>query len=134
MWVEKIMRKTILLILFLGLLVGCASTEQEEIKIGVLAPLTGPIADYGQDMKESYELAITEFNENHQDKKIKLIYEDTCIDLKATTTALKKFKEVDNVMAVLGPFCGSENVIAGEFSTQNNLFIISPGDNFGKNG
>lgn len=127
--------------IFIGLLVvsllvvsGCSEKPQEEIKIGVIGPFTGVIADLGEDMTQSFEMVFEEVGEVNG-KKVKLIYEDTkCNDLSGMISALNKLKEINNVVAVLGPFCGTTNKIAGEFSTQNKMFIISPGDNFGKTG
>lgn len=113
--------------------------HQPEIKIGVLAPLTGAadVDRFGEYMRQSFDLAAKEINAQGgiDGKKIKLIYEDTqCINLQATATALKKFKEIDQVAAVLGPYCGGPTEIAGKFSTDNQLLIVSSGDNLGKAG
>lgn len=135
------MKKAIILVL-LAFLIACAPTGNvaqpvQEIKLGVIAPLTGPVARFGEYMREGFELAVEEINSagGVDGKQIKLIYEDTkCIDLAGTSAALKKLKEVDNVAAILGPYCGSTNKLAGQFSTDNDIFIISPGDNFGYTG
>ena len=130
-------------ILMIIVVSGCTTTptgqvtKEEEIKIGVIAPLTGVVSWFGDYMRQSFDMAVEEVNAKGgvNGKKIKLIYEDTqCIDLKATTTALKKFKEIDDVAAVLGPYCGSTTSVAGQFSTDNKFFIISSGDNLGKAG
>ena len=126
----------------LAFLIACTPSENvakpiQEIEVGVIAPLTGHVARFGEYMREGIELAVEEINAagGVDGKQIKLIYEDTkCIDLKGTTAALKKLKEVDDVIAVLGPYCGSTNRLAGQFSTDNDLFIIAPGDNFGFTG
>ena len=128
------MKHIIVIGIFL-LLIGCA--EEEVVTIGVLGPFTGPLERSGQHMQEGIELAITEINQagGINGKHIRLIYEDTkCIDLKGTVTALQKLKDIDKVQAIIGPFCGGTNILAGKFSTENNLFIISPGDNFGYTG
>jgi len=56
------MRKILILMILIIALVGCATTSQEavqeEVKIGVLVPLTGPIPHYSEDMREAYELAV----------------------------------------------------------------------------
>ncbi len=124
-------------IVFLFLfLISCAPAEKE-IKVGVIGPFTGFVARFGEYMRESFDMAAEEINAagGIDGKKIKLIYEDDkCIDLPGMISALKKFKDIDKVAAVVGLYCGGENTIAGNFSTENNLFIISPGDNFGFTG
>jgi branched-chain amino acid transport system substrate-binding protein len=133
---------TLLAIMMLG---ACTQSptgkavKQEEIKIGVLAPLTGAagVERLGEYMRQSFDLAAEQINANGgiDGKRIKLLYEDTqCINLQATANALKKFKEIDQVAAVLGPYCGGPTEIAGKFSTDNHLLIVSSGDNLGKTG
>ncbi len=124
------------LAVLLILLAGC-TPQPETIKVGVLGPLTGPVARFGDYMREGIELAVGEINlaGGIDGKKIELIYEDDkCNDLKSASEALQKFKNVDKVAAVLGPYCGGPNFVAGKFSTDNDLFVISPGDNFGFTG
>lgn len=108
-------------------------TSQESVKIGVLGPLTGPVSQFGQYMRDGFELAREEINvKGVNGKQITLIYEDDkCIDLAGASSVMKKFKEVDNVVGMVGPYCGGPNNLAGAFSTDNNFFIISPGDNLG---
>ena len=131
------MRRGILVAILL-ILASCTQVaDQGTIKVGVIAPLTGPVARFGGYLKEGFDLAIDEVNANGgiNGKQIRLLYEDTkCPELTETTVALKKLKEIDEVVAALGPFCGSENMVAGQFSTDNDMFIISPGDNFGNTG
>ncbi len=122
--------------ILLVLLASC-TPQPDTIKVGVIGPLTGPVARFGDYMREGIEIGVEEINSagGIDGKKIELIFEDDkCNDLKATSEAFKKFKEVDRVVAVIGPYCGGPNGIAGEFSTENDLFVISPGDNFGFNG
>ena len=47
----------------------------EPIKIGVILPLTGNQASYGEGIKEGLEIALAEINVNSA-SKISLIYED----------------------------------------------------------
>ncbi len=49
----------------ISLLIGCApkkAAEQQPIKVGVLAPLTGPISAYGQDQVNAVNMAVEEIN------------------------------------------------------------------------
>ena len=124
-----------LLVISLLLLISCSSAP-DEIKIGVVAPLSGPVAQFGEFMKLGFDLAVEEINAagGIDGKNVRLIYEDSkCIDQKALLSALNKLKDIDQVAGVLGPFCGTENVVAGQFATDNKMFIIAPGDNFGPN-
>src|SRR3989338_6293699 len=99
-----------LLVISLLLLISCSSAP-DEIKIGVVAPLSGPVAQFGEFMKLGFDLAVEEINAagGIDGKNVRLIYEDSkCIDQKALLSALNKLKDIDQVAGVLGPFCGAE--------------------------
>ncbi len=123
-------------IFIIFLLLGACASQSSEIKIGALGPYTGPLAEFGEYMREGFELANEEINANGiNDEQISLIYEDDkCIDLSGASSAMKKFKEVDDAVGLVGPYCGGTNNLAGRFSSDNKFFVVSPGDNFGKVG
>jgi len=128
------MKKVILTIVALLFLAACAQPEIETkpIKIGVAAPLTGPLSFFGEWMREGFELALEEVNVAGIDgRKVELIYEDTICLPKEATTALSALDAKDAV-AMLGPFCGSEVQAAASWAEQNKKVTISPGNNFGK--
>lgn len=127
----------IITVLILVLFVNSCVKNENEIRVGVIVPLTGPLAKYGEDMKSGFEIAIDEINGNGgvNGKQIKLIYEDvTCLEVKQAITALNKLTSVDEVTAILGSFCGHIIKATAEFSNANKLFAITSGDNFGKIG
>ena len=134
--------KTTIVAMFLLFFVACAAPtgntiQEDEVKVGVIVPLTGPVAVWGEHIKKSVDIAVEEINGagGVNGKQLKIIYEDSgCTDSKRMLAAFNKVKNFDNVVAVIGPFCGTANKLAGEFSTGNDLFIISPGDNFGRVG
>ncbi len=108
--------------------------NNDEIKIGVVVPLTGKLAKHGEWMKNGLELAKEDINNNGgiNGKKIKLIYEDTKCLPTDTQTALIKLSNVDNILGYIGPFCGSPTFVAAEFSEKNNIIGITPYANYGK--
>jgi branched-chain amino acid transport system substrate-binding protein len=74
-------------------------SEPQVLKIGVIAPLTGPAADYGEEIKNgvlSSSYAGVEF-----------IFEDDKCDPKEAVSAFKKLVEFEKVQYVIGPACGS---------------------------
>lgn len=92
------------------LLIGCSSqnTEQETIKVGLVAPLTGEIASWGQNALAGVTLAINEVNANGgiNGKRIELIVEDDVCSSESVT-AVHKLIDVDKVVGILGPLCSS---------------------------
>lgn len=77
----------------------------EEIKIGVLAPLTGPASSWGEYTRDAAEMAVDEINAAGGVKgvgKMKLIYEDSEGNPKAGVTAVTKLVNRHKVHVVLG--------------------------------
>lgn len=71
--------------------------KEETLKIGVILPLSGPLANFGTDIANGIQL----FAEAHPD--IKVILEDDKFEPKQSLLAYKKLKEVNNVDFFIGP-------------------------------
>lgn len=74
------------------------------IKLGAMAPLSGPSAASGQDMKEGYELAVAEINAKGGilGSKVELILEDDKNDPATGISAFEKLMSKDKVSVVMG--------------------------------
>tara|TARA_B100000315_G_C14078948_1_gene363980 strand:- start:46 stop:348 length:303 start_codon:yes stop_codon:yes gene_type:complete len=71
-----------------SLAVSCGS-ESQTVKIGLLSPQTGPIAQYAPGFEDAGKIAITELNKTHEgDFVFELIIGDSgCDGTQAGTTA-----------------------------------------------
>ena len=78
---------------------------QDTIKIGNIAPLTGPIATYGQSHRNGVQLAVDLVNKDGGilGKRIELINEDDQGDPVVGASAAHKLIERDKVVAIVGP-------------------------------
>ena len=76
----------------------CLADEQSKFKIGVIAPLSGPLAEYGLASKNGIEMAIEENPSLFSN--IKFIYEDSQWDPKIAINAFFKLTKVDKVSIV----------------------------------
>lgn len=74
--------------------------EKGIIKIGVILPLTGPVASLGESAKNGAELAYKNLSEEEK-QKISLVFEDDHFDSKTTVSAFNKLVEVDKVVTVI---------------------------------
>jgi len=74
--------------------------KTESVKVGVVVPLTGDAAVYGQDIRNGIELA----KEDFLGTNIEVIYEDACIAPDALKSA-QKLVMADNVDLISGVFC-----------------------------
>lgn len=74
--------------------------KKETIKIGVILPLTGPIASLGESAKNGAELAYNNLS-GAEKQEVSLIFEDDHFDPKITVTAFNKLVDVDKVTAII---------------------------------
>jgi len=74
------------------------------IKIGAMAPMSGPGAASGQDMKEGYELALAEINGKGGilGSRVELVLEDDKNDPATAMAAFEKLMSRDKVTVVMG--------------------------------
>lgn len=89
----------VILLAFVGFMTldqSNTNNQEEVIKIGVIVPLTGKGATWGENVRDSVELAYSELSEEDQ-KRFKILYEDDELDPAKTVGAYKKLKNVDNV-------------------------------------
>lgn len=100
----KISRTDRLLFIFLMFVlpalisVGTASSAENEIKklkVGVIVPLTGPLAFFGQDYVRTYELATEDIPELKN--AFDVVFEDSAYDSKQAVSALNKLVSSDRV-------------------------------------
>lgn len=97
--------------------------KEEKIKIGVILPLTGFLANTGIDTKNAIELAYTDSNSSD----IELIYEDDACDATKALTAYRKLVDIDNVDFIIGPFCGQSAMSVLGSINSDKVIAISPG-------
>ncbi|MFA6064658.1 MAG: branched-chain amino acid ABC transporter substrate-binding protein [archaeon] len=103
-----------------------SSSNKDEYVIGVTLPLTGELANYGTDSRQSIELAVTEINSNGgiNGSKIKLVFEDDQCDKTSAVTNVEKLSN-DGIKLVLGPFCSGASLAVAPLSEKKDLFFIS---------
>jgi branched-chain amino acid transport system substrate-binding protein len=86
----------------------------EPIKIGVSAPMTGPVGFFGQDQKQGLEMAREEINAagGVLGRPIKLVYADNQCNPTESVSAVRKLIDLDNVVALFGGICSSATLAA----------------------
>lgn len=110
---------SIILFIFLAIFfVGCQSnikdikqTDTDIIKIGVILPLSGDVAVFGESSKNAIEMALRETPENIRNK-IKIIYEDDQFNPVNTISAFQKLNTVDNIDVLITFTSAPSNAVA----------------------
>lgn len=118
---------TRILLLVLLLLIPAMSFADEnppprEVKLGFLAPLSGPFAAWGESILRGAELAA-------QDTRIRFridIQDDACEATKALTIGTK-FVAVDGVRFVIGPGCDDALLALAPVARQHHALLFSTG-------
>jgi branched-chain amino acid transport system substrate-binding protein len=111
-----------------ALLGGCSkNTTGNEISVGVLVPLTGGAASYGQNSQRGVELALKDFASSHPDIKVKLKVEDSRGEASVGLRAAQKMVEVDGVQAVVGCVTSGVTLAVAPLMNERKIPIISPG-------
>ena len=110
--------KTSLAIAALSLGCGIASAQQgiskDEILIGTIQDLSGPLAGYGKQARAGMQMAIEEINElgGIHGRKIKLLVEDAAYDPKKAILATQKLVNQDKIFMMVGHIGTAQNEAA----------------------
>ncbi len=120
-------------IIFLAFLIsGCSttpsgqiSTEKREIvKIGVIAPLTGDAAQWGEAVQNGISIVQDELKNDNTYFEYKFIIEDDQLQNAKTVTAFHKLNDIDRINALLSISSGSGNAVA-PLAEQSKVIMFS---------
>jgi branched-chain amino acid transport system substrate-binding protein len=104
-----------------------ADTAKGSIKIGVMAPLSGPAASLGQAAFRGFELAIKEANEQGgvNNRLLELIVEDTQGNPKIGINAFNKLVSADTVPVVVQLFAARVEVPLIPLVQEKQVFFLA---------
>lgn len=104
------------------------NTQSNEIRIGVLFPLTGDAASYGEKGQKAIEMAVDQVNAagGIHSKRVNVIYEDSRAEPQAGVTAMRKLVSIDKVPAVVGDIVSSVTLPAAPIAEKNRVVLIAP--------
>ena len=100
---------------------GCQN--KEDVRVGVILPLTGDFSQYGIAIKNGIDLA---YSESEIKDRIQLIYEDEKGEAKTATTAVNKLLSKDKIDVLIG---GATSAVAASIipiTSKNKKVLISP--------
>ena len=124
------MKRTNMLVLLLSsvilsaMAVGCIGSS-ETVKIGLLAPQTGPIAQYAPGFEDAAKVAISELNATHEgDFTFELIVMDSGCDGTQAATAAQSLID-SGVSAIIGAACSGATLGAIAVAAPAGIPMIS---------
>jgi branched-chain amino acid transport system substrate-binding protein len=100
-------------------------SENKQILIGHISPLTGDEAIYGNWEKEGIELALSEIPDDSK-VKIKVIHEDDKADPKTAVSAIEKMISNDNCQYIIGASLSSTTLACAPVANKNKVVLITP--------
>jgi len=92
--------------------------EITQTKVGVLAPLTGVMAPWGEESERGINEAVVENSE--------FIFEDTQCEPTEAVNAFKKLSEVDQLKFYIGPSCGSPQEAIAPMIKDKDMVVLLP--------
>ncbi len=102
------MKKFTSIVATMALLGGMAYAK--EVKIGVVLPLTGNIAAFGQTSKAGLDIAAAQNNKLSNGDTVKLVVVDDRGDKVEAATAVKRLLDKDKVSVILGEVASSNSM------------------------
>lgn len=116
-----------LLVGIAGLFSACQK-QPDEIKIGVIAPLTGELATYGEREKNVFLLAQEEINQagGINGAKLTLVIEDSKTTPTGGVSAAQKLISVDKVPVIIGETASSITLAIAPIAEREKVVLLTP--------
>lgn len=110
------------------LFAACAPAQAADIKVAVLAPLSGANPTFGTSTKEGALMAIEEWNAKGGvlGKQITPIVEDSSCTPDGGTNAANKVINQDNVHYIVGEVCSKATIAIAQIANAKGVLEISP--------
>lgn len=126
---KKFLVMAMALTLISGAFIGCGSKKDDgTIKIGAIAPLTGPAATYGLSVQEGAKLVEKEVNDKGgiNGKKINFVFQDDQADQNASLNAFNKLVDDEKAVAIFGPVTSGATLAVAPKATAAKVPLITP--------
>jgi len=114
----------------LAFLVPSSASASETIKVGIVLPVTGPQAKFGEIEKLSFDLALEEINAagGIKGKKLELLIEDDTGRPDVGRSVVEKLITKDKVVMIGGGYSSSVTYAAAGVAQQNRIpFLVNTG-------
>ncbi len=107
------------------ILLMASSGFAKEIKIGVIWPMTGPIASFGQMNWKGAQIAKTMVPKTKDGATVKLILLDNKGDKVETANAASRLITKDHVKAIIGAVASGNTLAAAPIAEKNHIPLLS---------
>ncbi len=99
-----------------------------EIRVGIVAPMTGPVPEFGSEVKNGVMLAVQEWNDQGGvgGKRIVTFVEDGQCQAEAGVAAARRLLADDQVHYVIGEVCSAASIPISEMTNAARVIQITP--------
>ncbi len=107
---------------------GCGAKDGGTIKIGLLTPKTGQVAQYGIAVENAVNIAVEEVNAagGINGKKVQLISYDNKADATESINLFNRLVDSDKIVALVGPVISSTSLAVAPLANEKKIPMISP--------
>lgn len=122
------MKKIFALLLSLMMVVGAASALADEIVIGGIAPLTGPVSVYGIAVKNAADLYVSQINAagGVLGEQVRIEWLDDKHDPTEAVNAYYRLSDTDGIAAILGPVTSAPVLAVIESAGDDGIPLLTP--------
>src|SRR5512135_3318845 len=123
----RMLKLVVLVVLSAALLASCGPKAEENIKVAVLAPLSGPVPTFGVMTRDGALLAIEEWNAKGGvlNKKITAVVEDSQCTPDPAVNAANKVIDQDKVHYIIGEVCSKASIPVSEIANAKKVIQIT---------
>lgn len=111
-----------------SLLAACGGSKVDDsvIKVGLMGPYSGEVAQYGLAVRNGAELYVKQLNEKGgiNGKQVKLVVQDEKGDATEAVNVYNKMVE-DGVVAIIGDVTSTPSIAVAQASTKDNMPLVS---------
>ncbi len=103
---------------------GTLVLAKENIKVGLITPLTGDVKTFGESSKNAFLMAIADYSASGKYQVAPIIADDRNDATEGTNAALKLITQ-DKVAAIIGPLTSKIAIPVSEIAEKNKIPMIS---------
>src|SRR5262249_58215758 len=101
-----------------------AHAQGGPIKIGLLVPLTGPLATPGTDMVDGFKLFWEQVGNTAGGRKVEYVIADTTCNPDQAMTQARRLVHQEKVQVMIGPLCGHEGPAVAQVSKERGVPLV----------
>lgn len=98
---------------------------ESPLRVGVILPLTGDAAFWGDNTKKGIELALRDLKEKESNTLLSVRYLDDQCSPKEAVSAFRNLVDIDHVSIIFGPACSSSTAALVPLAEREKVLIVA---------